>query len=75
MATPDLDLWAILHTLGCHDALSLEPVPGGSDTVIWRVQTTTATFAVRVFPPGRTTQMEREVAVMQCAGNANIPVP
>jgi aminoglycoside phosphotransferase (APT) family kinase protein len=71
----DLDPWMILQALGCSDALLLDPVSGGSDTLLWRVQTRSGTFALRVFPPGRTAQMEREIAVMQCAADAGISVP
>jgi aminoglycoside phosphotransferase (APT) family kinase protein len=70
-----IDPRAILETLGCGDATAVVPVRAGSDTAIWRVESTGQLYALRVFPPGREDDCEREIVVMQAALAGGIPVP
>jgi aminoglycoside phosphotransferase (APT) family kinase protein len=71
----DIDPRAILETLGRGDATAVVPVRAGSDTAIWRVESAGHLYALRVFPPGREDDCEREIAVMQAALAGGIPVP
>jgi aminoglycoside phosphotransferase (APT) family kinase protein len=70
-----IDARAILQTLGCGNVTAVVPVRAGSDTAIWRVESAGQLYALRVFPPGREDDCEREIAVMQAALAGGIPVP
>lgn len=70
-----LDARAMLASLGVKDVTALVPVQGGSDTTIWQVESARGVYALRVFVAGRARACEREVAAMQAAGDAGIPVP
>jgi aminoglycoside phosphotransferase (APT) family kinase protein len=70
-----LDANAILAQLGISDADQIEPVTGGMDTSIWRVQQGGNTYALRVFRPEQAETCEREVAAMQIARAGSVSVP
>ncbi len=66
---------AILATIGVTDADHIEPINGGSDTAIWRIEWKNAFYALRVFRPEQAAMCEKEGRVMQVAAAAGIPVP
>jgi aminoglycoside phosphotransferase (APT) family kinase protein len=70
-----LDPLPILAHLGITDAEKVEPVTGGMDTAIWRVQQAGNTYALRVFRPEQTATCEREVAAMEIARAGGVTVP
>lgn len=51
------------------------PVPGGADTLIWRVEHASQLYALRLFSPDQAAMSRREVAAMETAGSAGLPVP
>jgi aminoglycoside phosphotransferase (APT) family kinase protein len=65
----------ILVALGVTGAHRVTPISGGWDTLIWRVEDATATYALRVFRPDQTAQCQREQSVMAAAASADLPVP
>jgi aminoglycoside phosphotransferase (APT) family kinase protein len=71
----NLDPRAVLGSLGITDAGKIEPVTGGSDTAIWRVEWRDASYALRVFRPEQAATSEKEINVMQVAADHHIPVP
>lgn len=64
----------ILAALGI-TATAITPVQGGTDTAIWRVEHSSTTSALRVFRPEQAETCRREIAAMQAAHKANVPVP
>ncbi len=70
-----LDPRAILASLDIHDASHIEPLTGGFDTAIWRVQWQGTPYALRVFRPEQVETSRRERLAMQVAHQAGIPVP
>ena len=72
---PTLDPHAILAALGIADADQIEPVTGGADTTIWRVQQSGNTYALRVFRPEQAETCAREVAAMEAARAGGVAVP
>jgi aminoglycoside phosphotransferase (APT) family kinase protein len=75
MKNDDIDLRAVLQTLGLTDATAVSRVHGGSDTAIWQVERAGETYALRVFRKGQHDDCEREKTVMQTAMVAGLPVP
>lgn len=75
--TPEtpIDPRLILSQLGLHDIQQVEAVQGGSDTAIWRVETSTATYALRLFRPNEDARCEREIAAMVAARSNEVVVP
>lgn len=70
-----LDLHSMLEMLGVRKAQRVEPVSGGTDTSIWRVEGPDGAYALRVFQPGQARRCEREVAAMTASASGGIPVP
>src|SRR5215213_5948376 len=70
-----IDPHAILASLDIHDAKNIEPLIGGSDTVIWRVEWQDIPYALRVFGWRQGYVAENEVRMMRLAGENGIPVP
>ena len=70
-----LDPVEILSRLGRRGAALIEPVAGGADAAIWRVEQGGSVFALRVLGPNQTGQAKREVDVMTLASRAGLPVP
>jgi aminoglycoside phosphotransferase (APT) family kinase protein len=75
MTHDDLDLHAILHTLGLTEATAITQVHGGSDTATWQVEQAGVVYALRVFNEGEYGDCEREQMVMQATLVAGLPVP
>jgi aminoglycoside phosphotransferase (APT) family kinase protein len=73
--TGEIDPRAILRALGLGEPAEVQPVRGGSDTGIWRVQTEGGTYALRVFRPGQEDVCEHEARTMQAAAAGGVPVP
>jgi len=71
----DLDPYPILKALGVPGTPEAEPLSGGTDTSMWRVQCGETTFALRVFRPDQVKTYEREVVAMDAAASAGLPVP
>jgi aminoglycoside phosphotransferase (APT) family kinase protein len=72
---PTLDPADILATLGISSVSAITPVLGGSDTAIWRVEHGATVSALRVFRTEQAQTFQREVAAMQAARQAKLPVP
>jgi aminoglycoside phosphotransferase (APT) family kinase protein len=70
-----LDPLTILGALGVSDVTEVAPVSGGADAALWRVETRTGTYALRVLGPDQATQAATEVAAMTAAANGGVPVP
>lgn len=75
MGNLELDPRAILAALGVSGVTAAEPVSGGWDTAIWRVECAGEAFALRVFHAGEDDTCRREVQVMQAAAAGGISVP
>jgi aminoglycoside phosphotransferase (APT) family kinase protein len=69
------DPFAVLAALGFPGAASAEPVGGGSDTLIWRVDHDRERYALRVFRPEQAAMCRREVVAMAAAAAGGVPVP
>ncbi len=65
----------ILSSLGINGLHTVIPVQGGFDMAMWKVEYEGQTYALRVFPPGRQEDCERERGVMAAARAAGLPVP
>jgi aminoglycoside phosphotransferase (APT) family kinase protein len=61
--------------LGVAGAEAVEPVTGGADTAIWRVERAGAASALRVFRSDQVETCQREVAAMRAAVAAGLPIP
>jgi aminoglycoside phosphotransferase (APT) family kinase protein len=72
---PTVDPADILAALGITAVTSITPVHGGTDTAIWRVAHGSTISALRVFRPQQAETCRREVAAMQAARQAHVPVP
>lgn len=75
METEAPDPRAVLAALGFPGAASAEPVGGGSDTLIWRVDLGGERYALRVFRPEQAALSRREVIAMEAAAAGGVPVP
>jgi len=69
------DPLAIMRELGFSGAARAAQVPGGADTVIWRIEEGDRLSALRLFRPEQASMMRREVAAMTAAATAGIAVP
>ena len=72
---PTLDPVDILAALGVSAVTAIAPVHGGMDTAIWRVEHGSTISALRVFRPEQAETCRREIAAMQAAHEAHVPVP
>jgi fructosamine-3-kinase len=71
----ELDPHPILKALGVQETSQAEPLSGGTDTSMWRVQCGETAFALRVFRPDQVKTYDREVVAMNAAASAGLPVP
>ncbi len=69
------DPLAILSSLGVANTTRATAVPGGADTVIWRIEEGDRLSALRLFRPEQAAMIRREVAAMTAAATAGIAVP
>lgn len=70
----DLDPLAVLRALGVEDARVVEPVAGGWDTAIWRVDRGAVSSALRLFRPEQASTARREaLALRALVGHAPVP--
>ena len=65
----------ILQFLNFPSPTTIDTVQGGTDTTLWRVTYPEATYALRLLTKGHLHIYEREIAVMQTASAAGLPVP
>jgi aminoglycoside phosphotransferase (APT) family kinase protein len=72
---PTLDPADILAALGISSVSAITRVHGGTDTAIWRVVHGATTSTLRVFRPEQAETCRREIAAMQVAHEAQVPVP
>jgi aminoglycoside phosphotransferase (APT) family kinase protein len=72
---PALNPAAILSALGITDATAITPVHGGTDTALWRVEHRSLTYALRVFRSEQADTYQRELAALEAARQAHLPVP
>jgi aminoglycoside phosphotransferase (APT) family kinase protein len=70
-----LDPIDLLDTLGVVGPARAIPVSGGADTLIWRVEAAGQVSALRLFRPEQAAMVRREVAAMDAASAADLPVP
>jgi aminoglycoside phosphotransferase (APT) family kinase protein len=70
-----IDPLDILAALGISSVRAITPVHGGTDTAIWRVEHGGAVSALRVFRPEQVEICQHEIAAMQAAYQACVPVP
>lgn len=77
MSASELDPHAILESLGVDEITSIDPVSGGYDAALWRVEHGPGALvsALRVLPPGREFSARLEVAAMRLAATGGVPVP
>jgi len=73
-APPTPDPRAILSALGLPPPEDVQRATGGADTLVWRVQTRGATFALRLLRPGEEGRCRREVAAITAAAAKGLPV-
>jgi aminoglycoside phosphotransferase (APT) family kinase protein len=64
-----------LTALGIEDITGVQPVSGGMDTLIWRVDTVHGTYALRLFQPQQRDQYGREIRAMEMVGTHGVRVP
>lgn len=64
-----------LQFLGFNDRLSIQPIRGGADAAIWRVEHGAANYALRVLRADQHAQAQREIKAMEAMRAANVPVP
>lgn len=69
-----VDPLAILKSIGIDHVDSIQPVRGGLDTQIWRVNCGASAYALRVFRPEQRGSVQLEAAAMRAAAGAGIPV-
>jgi aminoglycoside phosphotransferase (APT) family kinase protein len=70
-----MDPLTILAALGLAAPSSVEPVKGGVDAAIWRVEHGGKRYALRVLGSDQADQAQREIAAMTAAEAGGIPVP
>lgn len=70
-----IDPRAMLAALGIDEVEHVEPVFGGKDAALFRVERGSEAFALRVFRPGEEGVCRREMATMRAARAGGIPVP
>src|SRR5262245_5697124 len=72
---PNFDPADILATLRISSVRMMTPVHGGTDTAIWQVEHVSMVSALRVFRAEQAEACRREIAAMQAAHQAHVPVP
>jgi aminoglycoside phosphotransferase (APT) family kinase protein len=53
----------------------VERATGGFDTTVWHLERGGREYALRVFRPGQTTTLQRELVALGAAGGGGVPVP
>lgn len=71
----ELNPLPILTTIGLDTPTSVQPVKGGADAAIWRVEHAGNRYALRVLRPDQTDQARRETVAMTAAATGGVPVP
>ena len=64
-----------LTSLGISDSLTLQPIRGGADAAIWRVEHGGESYALRVLRLDQHDQAQREIAAMEAMRASDVPVP
>jgi aminoglycoside phosphotransferase (APT) family kinase protein len=71
--TPDPRLF--LDALNIGDKATATALPGGADTLMWRVHLGEEQYALRVFQPAQEQRFQREKKILAAANWAKLPVP
>ncbi len=74
-ATDVPDPATVLAAVGMPEASRAEPVGGGADAIIWRVELAGRSYALRLLRPDQAGQARRESAALAAAAAAGLPVP
>lgn len=69
------DPTAVLRQLGVDDVRAIAPVKGGEDALLWRVDTPSVSYALRVMRPEQSRVAGYEAAAMRAAHAAGVVVP
>jgi aminoglycoside phosphotransferase (APT) family kinase protein len=64
-----------LAALEVGDIRTTQPIAGGMDTLIWRVNTLDGAYALRLFRPDQRDQCAKEVRLMEMVRARGMPVP
>src|SRR5438045_4172551 len=73
MASPDPS--ELIAALGLPPPSSVEPVKGGWDTAIWRVELDGAPYALRLFRADQAASSRFEATAMRAAATGGVPAP
>lgn len=71
----DIDPAQVVRALGLDNVQRIDPVSGGSDTLIWRLETSIEVYALRLFRLNQSKVAQREVAAMTAARAQGLSVP
>jgi aminoglycoside phosphotransferase (APT) family kinase protein len=72
---PQIDPYEVLRAVGVTDARAAEPLAGGWDTSIWRVERRGEPAVLRLLRATEADRCRREVAAMEAASAAGVPAP
>ena len=75
MAAGEIEPRAVLDALGVRREGRAEPVRGGFDTAIWRIELGGEVAALRLFRPEQGPSFRRELAALAAARDGGLPVP
>lgn len=70
-----VDPVGLLRHLGLAGPATAEPITGGADALLWKINFDDCRFALRVLRPGRREQAEREINCYRYLSDTAIPVP
>lgn len=70
-----LDSTCILEAFGLPEPTGSTRVPGGADTLIWRIECGSQRYALRVFRSDQEAMMRREIIAMNAARSVGLPIP
>ncbi len=70
-----LEPHAVLESLGIKGKVTLEKIPFGAETDVWKITHEEKAYALRVFRSGEGAKQQREVAALKAAKYAGILVP
>lgn len=70
-----IDPITVLQAIGLSEVDRVMPVSGGADTMVWRVERGTETFALRIFRPEQVAICRYEVTAVTAAAAGGLPVP
>jgi Ser/Thr protein kinase RdoA (MazF antagonist) len=71
----NIDPFAPLEALGVDGVTRVQPISGGMDTLIWKVELSERAYALRLFRPDQRDQCSNEVRTMQVVAGLGVPVP